>query len=690
MTLTTFFFLLANHLWQSTAFAVAAGLLVLALGKNHARTRYWIWWIASLKFLIPFSLLVTLGSHFSWRPAPSEPVEPTVSAFVIERVTQPFTSNGALTVLPVAVNSTPERSLAFVPIVIAAVWICGCGLVFLRWGNKWRRAQAAVSNAKANQTAPVSRGRELEALRRLEQRVGVSRPLALMSSSAAIEPSVFGLLRPVLVWPAGLSERLGDEELEAILLHELSHVRRHDNMTAAVHMAIQAAFWFHPLVWWLGVRLVDERERACDEDVLRWGGASQLYAEGILKVCEYCLESPLVCAAGVTGSGLKKRVENIMRGHMAHPLSLGRIVLLAVAASTALAAPIGVGVLSARAEEGQSEAVTLPEFRIQPGLAPVKAPVETGEKHPPAPQLALAGPSPEVSRTASPDPLQVRPVFDVISIRPNSGAPAGGTRGGGPGARGGGPAGPMPCGGLIQVNPGRFAATNVTLYRLITLAYGKNCRLSTEQELIAGGPDWRQSIAFDIQATLPSGSPTSTLQQLQNGEAPALQMIIQNMLTDRFKLTLHRNTKEIPIYNLVIVKMGRIKLSDDQTPPPPLLPPTGPPPPRDPSAPPLRGVFSVGVDPPAGKVNIMASAIPISTMINFIQGGVGRMILDKTEPEGLYDIPQVELNVGPFDVAPGAVTVWPEIMNQLGLKMEPTRGPAEVLVIDQAEKPSEN
>jgi len=66
------------------------------------------------------------------------------------------------------------------------------------------------------------------------------------------------------------------------------------------------------------------------------------------------------------------------------------------------------------------------------------------------------------------------------------------------------------------------------------------------------------------------------------------------------------------------------------------------------------------------------------------------MILDKTEPEGLYDIPQVELNVGPFDVAPGAVTVWPEIMNQLGLKMDPTRGPAEVLVIDQAEKPSEN
>jgi bla regulator protein blaR1 len=57
---------LANHLWQSTGFAIAAGLLTLMLRKNHARVRYWLWLAASLKFLIPFSLLVTLGSHLAW------------------------------------------------------------------------------------------------------------------------------------------------------------------------------------------------------------------------------------------------------------------------------------------------------------------------------------------------------------------------------------------------------------------------------------------------------------------------------------------------------------------------------------------------------------------------------------------------------------------------------------------------
>ena len=90
MTLSIFLSLLANHLWQSTVFALAAGLLTLALKKNQARTRYWIWWIASVKFLIPFSLLVSVGSYFSWRTAPAVPTEGSASALVIEQIAQPF------------------------------------------------------------------------------------------------------------------------------------------------------------------------------------------------------------------------------------------------------------------------------------------------------------------------------------------------------------------------------------------------------------------------------------------------------------------------------------------------------------------------------------------------------------------------------------------------------------------------
>jgi uncharacterized protein (TIGR03435 family) len=495
-----------------------------------------------------------------------------------------------------------------------------------------------------------------------------------------MEPSVYGFLRPALIWPEGLSIRLSDEELEGILLHELSHVRRYDNLTAGLHMIVESVFWFHPLVWWIGTRLVGERERACDEQVLRWGGVSHQYAEGILKVCEYCLESPMVCAAGITGASLKKRIEDIVRDRVARRLSVGRMALLAGAAIFAVGGPIAIGVLYgevSRHPEVSGLTEILP-IEFEPTRV-VEEPLPSVEARAPVPLPASSREQRGVQSATSP-----RPAFEVVSIRPATGAPPGGARGG-PGQRGGGGgAGPSACGGFVQMNPGRFIATNVSLYRLIAFAYGQHCRLSTEQKLIAGEPDWGESTAYDIQATLPEGSPIYTIQQLTDGNAPVLQVMIQNMLADRFKLSLHRNTKEVPVYNLVLVKMGRVKLSDDQSPLPP--PSTTP---FDPGARP-RGTFGIGVNPPAGKVSIEASSIPISSLINFIQGGVGRMVVDKTEPKGFYDIPRVELDVGPFEITPGAVTVWPEIMSQLGLRMDPTTGSAEVLAIDHVERPSEN
>ena len=103
----------------------------------------------------------------------------------------------------------------------------------------------------------------------------------------------------------GIIERLTPTQLEAVLAHELTHVWRRDNLTAAMHMIVEAVFWFHPLVWWIGARLVEERERACDEEVLRLGNEAQVYAESILKVCQFYIESPLACVSGVTGSDLR-------------------------------------------------------------------------------------------------------------------------------------------------------------------------------------------------------------------------------------------------------------------------------------------------------------------------------------------------------------------------------------------------
>ncbi len=147
-------------------------------------------------------------------------------------------------------------------------------------------------------------------------------------------------------------------QLEAIFAHELSHVRRRDNLAAAIHMLVEAIFWFHPLVWWLGARLVDERERACDEEVLKSGREPQVYAEGILTVCRHYLESPLICAAGVTGSNLKRRIEAIMARRIGRELTLSVKLLLAGAGALALAVPVTIGLLHAPPLRAQTPTAT--------------------------------------------------------------------------------------------------------------------------------------------------------------------------------------------------------------------------------------------------------------------------------------------------------------------------------------------
>ena len=97
-----------------------------------------------------------------------------------------------------------------------------------------------------------------------------------------LEPGVVGLRKPVILLPAGIETYLTADQFAAVLAHEVCHVRRRDNLTAAVHMLVEALFWFHPMVWWIGARLVAEREQACDEHVVAETAEPIPYAEGIV------------------------------------------------------------------------------------------------------------------------------------------------------------------------------------------------------------------------------------------------------------------------------------------------------------------------------------------------------------------------------------------------------------------------
>ncbi|HEY6304080.1 MAG TPA: M56 family metallopeptidase, partial [Terriglobales bacterium] len=128
------------------------------------------------------------------------------------------------------------------------------------------------------------RWRQVRSVLRAASPAPLNLPIPVLSSPAHLEPGVFGVFRPFLLLPEGLGEHLAPEQFEAIVAHELCHVRRRDNLSSAIHMMVEALFWFDPVVWWIRVRLIEERERACDEAVLRMGCDPQDYAQGIVTV----------------------------------------------------------------------------------------------------------------------------------------------------------------------------------------------------------------------------------------------------------------------------------------------------------------------------------------------------------------------------------------------------------------------
>jgi uncharacterized protein (TIGR03435 family) len=327
----------ADHLWQSTLFAGAVALLTLALRTNGARVRHWLWLIASCKFLIPLSLLIALGGHLAWRTTPQQ-AQASLS-IAMEEVSQPFTDQ---TVSVPLVSSAPSAQ-KLLPAILLSLWICGVAGIAFSWRVRWRRIRAIV---RAGTPARIAK------------------PIPARLSPTLMEPGVFGIFRPVLLLPEGIFERLTPAQLQAVVAHELCHVRYRDNLTAGIHMFVETLFWFHPMVWWIGKQMVAARERACDEEVLRLGSDPQVYAQGILDVCKLYLAAPLPCVSGVGGSDLRKRIEAILDNRAAARLSFTRKAALAGSAIFALGAPLAVGILNAPFARAQSEMNSTLQFEV--------------------------------------------------------------------------------------------------------------------------------------------------------------------------------------------------------------------------------------------------------------------------------------------------------------------------------------
>jgi uncharacterized protein (TIGR03435 family) len=631
---------LFNHLWQSTLVAALAGILAVLLRNNRAQARYWVWLIVSLKFLIPFSLLIAVGSRLGSSTAPAAApagfsAAPAGFAFMVQQFGRPFAPAPSHVV---ATPGLPVSHSDFLPALLLAVWLVGFAVVLLRWRANWQRVQAAIC---AGTPLPIAAN------------------VPVLSTPALLEPGVFGIFRPVLVLPEGITEHLAPAQLSAVLAHELCHVRRCDNLAAALHMLVEAIFWFHPLVWWLGARLVEERERACDEEVLSMGNEPATYAESILKVCQFYLGSPLACMSGVTGSDLKQRVIRIMTHRVVRKLDLGRKLLLAAAGMSAVAGPVAFGLANA------------PSAQTQSGTQ---------------------------SQPSSTDRL----TFEAASIKPaKSGDMRSGIR--------------MAPGGLLT-------ATSVSLKMLMTMAY------KIQPFQLTGAPSWLDSDRWDIEAKPESGADDEPGKSPADEEKrmDAERLRIRSLLEDRCKLTFHHETKELPVYALVIAKNGP-KLKESAIETPQQFPPgadknptntdgegTGRLPSRERalSGGPKRHMMM-------GLGQLSGEGVPVSFLAETLSRQLGRVVLDRTGLKGNYDFdlkwtPDPSqgrgMGMGGPPMGPGGPggpgspggpgmppppdsngpTIFTAVQEQLGLKLESQKGPVDVIVIDHIEKPSEN
>jgi TonB family protein len=319
-------------MWQATLFVLLVTCATLLLQRGApARVRFALWLAAAAKFALPAALFAFLGGAFATG----------AEAPLVLRFAEPVQMQTGAADLFVAVSGTRSHSEIFCLLTLA--WMLGAGALFAVWLVRRREFVRSVRRGEEAWS-----GREFEALGRARARLWLKRDVLLVLSIEGTEPGVWRTRRPVLVLPRSVAAQLDEEELETVLLHELAHVERRDNLWGNFQTALECVFWFNPLVWLVGRRLLAERERACDERVLEAGGAAEAYAAGILKVVRFCSGWRVAGVSGAaSGSNLRRRIEMIMRGEK--DASRGRAwhrALVSGAGALALLLTVGAGLFS--------------------------------------------------------------------------------------------------------------------------------------------------------------------------------------------------------------------------------------------------------------------------------------------------------------------------------------------------------
>lgn len=298
---------LLHALWQVTLLALMAALVLRALARHGAAARH----VAGLMFL--FAMVAMPAATFAHFLAP--PADTTSFGTLASATVMTVDAIAPLSVPP------PSHGLAF---AVSLSWLIGVAAMLLKQWGGWRLI--GMLERRAFRPLPPEWQRRVEVLQRA---LGISRKVTVRLADDVLTPFTARLLRPVIWLPLSLLTRLPSEQVEALLAHELAHVRRLDWLWNGLQCVAESLLFFHPAAWWLGRRIRQEREHACDDLAVAACGDAIALAEALAELERHRPVLPrLVLAA--RGGALVCRITRLLSPsvHRQQRMPIGIAMLL--------------------------------------------------------------------------------------------------------------------------------------------------------------------------------------------------------------------------------------------------------------------------------------------------------------------------------------------------------------------------
>ncbi|MEY4905445.1 MAG: hypothetical protein RLZZ292_3260 [Bacteroidota bacterium] len=308
-----FGWMVIHSLWQATLIALISGIVLILLRKKSAKLKYILANIALC------TVLLTAVATFSWY---YHSVNRTKLIDLSETITNSTIAKGNKDLAVAEITPSPvsptvrtwsvanfrdyfDRNL---PLVVL-VWLLGVTVFVLRLLG----GISYIYYLRTRMNFPPDEY-WLELLQGLLKRTSIRKTVELVESALVRTPMVVGYLKPLILFPLGAINRLSEQEVEAILAHELAHIMRHDYLFNILQSLVEALFYYHPAVWWMSAQIRDERESACDEIAIDLLGNSMKYAKALVIIQElaYFPFSPSLAFAGQNKSQFLMRMQRIL------------------------------------------------------------------------------------------------------------------------------------------------------------------------------------------------------------------------------------------------------------------------------------------------------------------------------------------------------------------------------------------